>query len=72
MIVFETEMSVFEQFSIVNKNLLWLIYRALMNWHGVVVVFAAKDPLTVTETATVQILFTGKKNKKIILQAATS
>jgi len=53
MIVFETEMSVFEQSAIVNKNLLWLIYRVLMNWHGVVVVFAVKDPLTVTETATV-------------------
>jgi hypothetical protein len=36
MIVFETEMSVIEQSAIVNKNLLWLIYRALMNWHGVV------------------------------------
>jgi hypothetical protein len=53
MIVFETEMSVFEQSAIVNKNLLRLVYRRLMNWHGVVVVFPAKDLFTVMKMPSV-------------------
>jgi hypothetical protein len=39
MFAFEAGLSVIEQFRIVKKNLPALIYRRLMNWHGVVDLF---------------------------------